>query len=85
MEALVSGSALAPLIARCCVDDKPAVRQSAFALVGDLARACPGVLHPILPVIVTTALQILDPALMTQVGIQVQFSGSIPKLPRMNR
>ena len=67
MESLVSGSALAPLIARCCTDENPAIRQSAFALVGDLARACPGVLHPILPVIVTTALQILDPRLMTQV------------------
>ena len=78
MEALVSGSPLAPLIAQCCSDESPAIRQSAFALVGDLARASPGVLAPVLPVIVTLALQILEPSLMNQVN-----AGSAIQVPNL--
>ena len=68
MEALVAGSPLAQLIAQCCRDDAAEVRQSAFALVGDMARSSPAVLHPVLADVVGVALQILDPKLITQVG-----------------
>ncbi|KAL7204877.1 hypothetical protein ACSBR2_017900 [Camellia fascicularis] len=42
----VSQSSLRDLLLQCCMDDAPDVRQSAFALLGDLARACPIHLHP---------------------------------------
>lgn len=34
----VSQCSLRDLLLHCCVDDAPDVRQSAFALLGDLAR-----------------------------------------------
>ena len=67
-EPLAAGSPLlAPLIAQCCQDSNPSIRQSAFALVGDLAQSCASVLQPILPVIVTVALQLLEPKLVNEV------------------
>ncbi|KAI8028843.1 Transportin-1 [Camellia lanceoleosa] len=42
----VSQSSLRDLLLQCCMDDAPDVRQSAFALLGDLARVCPIHLHP---------------------------------------
>ncbi|THF99557.1 hypothetical protein TEA_013132 [Camellia sinensis var. sinensis] len=44
--AKVSQSSLRDLLLQCCMDDAPDVRQSAFALLGDLARVCPIHLHP---------------------------------------
>ncbi|CAO2821247.1 unnamed protein product [Amaranthus hypochondriacus] len=49
IESLVSHSILRDLLLQCCADDSPDVRQSAFALLGDLARVCPVHLHPCLP------------------------------------
>lgn len=46
IESLVSQSILRDLLLQCCVDDAHDVRQSAFALLGDLARVCPVHLHP---------------------------------------
>ncbi|KAM7479471.1 hypothetical protein LguiA_027684 [Lonicera macranthoides] len=46
IESLVSQSNLRDLLLQCCMDDSPDVRQSAFALLGDLARVCPIHLHP---------------------------------------
>ncbi|KAG5526843.1 hypothetical protein RHGRI_032939 [Rhododendron griersonianum] len=46
IESLVSQSSLKDLLLQCCMDDAPDVRQSAFALLGDLARVCPVHLHP---------------------------------------
>ncbi|GMP37441.1 hypothetical protein CsSME_00009121 [Camellia sinensis var. sinensis] len=46
IESLVSQSSLRDLLLQCCMDDAPDVRQSAFALLGDLARVCPIHLHP---------------------------------------
>ncbi|KAK4746628.1 hypothetical protein SAY87_025665 [Trapa incisa] len=46
IESLVSKSRLGDLLIQCCMDDQSDVRQSSFALVGDLARACPAHLHP---------------------------------------
>ncbi|XAR72677.1 hypothetical protein NMG60_11019397 [Bertholletia excelsa] len=46
IESLVSQSSLRDLLLKCCLDDASDVRQSAFALLGDLARVCPIHLHP---------------------------------------
>ncbi|KAK9676388.1 hypothetical protein RND81_11G073800 [Saponaria officinalis] len=46
VESLVSQSILRDLLLQCCMDDSPDVRQSAFALLGDLARVCAVHLHP---------------------------------------
>ncbi|KAG4918631.1 hypothetical protein JHK85_056912 [Glycine max] len=46
IESLVAQCSLRDLLLHCCVDDAPDVRQSAFALLGDLARVCPVHLHP---------------------------------------
>lgn len=46
IESLVSNSNLRDLLLQCCMDDAADIRQSAFALLGDLARVCPIHLHP---------------------------------------
>ncbi|KAJ4700596.1 transportin 1 [Melia azedarach] len=46
IESLFSPSNLRDLLLQSCIDDAPDVRQSAFALLGDLARVCPGYLRP---------------------------------------
>ncbi|XP_047310116.1 transportin-1-like [Impatiens glandulifera] len=46
IESLVSQSNLKDLLLQCCMDDASDVRQSAFALVGDLARVCSIHLRP---------------------------------------
>lgn len=46
IESLVSQSNLRDLLLQCCMDDATDVRQSAFALLGDLARVCAIHLHP---------------------------------------
>ncbi|XP_028113619.1 transportin-1-like isoform X10 [Camellia sinensis] len=46
IESLVTQSSLRDLLLQCCIDDAPDVRQSAFALLGDLARVCPIYLQP---------------------------------------
>ncbi|KAJ4715946.1 transportin 1 [Melia azedarach] len=45
IESLVAQSNLRDLLLQCCMDDASDVRQSAFALLGDLARVCPVHLH----------------------------------------
>ncbi|XP_051114674.1 transportin-1 isoform X2 [Andrographis paniculata] len=49
IESLVSQSNLKDLLLKCCMDEAYDVRQSAFALLGDLARICPVHLHSRLP------------------------------------
>ncbi|CDY26790.1 BnaC09g09170D [Brassica napus] len=39
IESLVSQTNLRDLLLNCCMDEAPDVRQSAFALMGDLARS----------------------------------------------
>ncbi|KAH9655101.1 transportin-1 [Citrus sinensis] len=41
IESLVAQSNLRDMLLQCCMDDASDVRQSAFALLGDLARVCP--------------------------------------------
>ncbi|KAG1677077.1 hypothetical protein FOA52_001247 [Chlamydomonas sp. UWO 241] len=65
MEALATGSQLGALLAQSCRDEEPSIRQSAFAMVGDLAKAAPGVLAPVRADVVSLALLALDPAAMT--------------------
>uniref|UniRef100_A0A6N2L6G1 Transportin-1 n=1 Tax=Salix viminalis TaxID=40686 RepID=A0A6N2L6G1_SALVM len=49
IESLVSQSNLRDLLLQCCMDDVSDVRQSAFALLGDLARLFAAHLRPRLP------------------------------------
>ncbi|KAF8112704.1 hypothetical protein N665_0062s0053 [Sinapis alba] len=46
IEPLISQSNLRDLLLKCCMDEAPDVRQSAFALMGDLARVFPAYLQP---------------------------------------
>ncbi|KAG2703107.1 hypothetical protein I3843_06G114100 [Carya illinoinensis] len=46
IESLVSHSKLRDLLLQCCMDYASDVRQSAFALLGDLAKVCPVHLQP---------------------------------------
>ncbi|GJR11617.1 ribonuclease H-like domain, reverse transcriptase, RNA-dependent DNA polymerase [Tanacetum coccineum] len=49
IESLVSQSNLRDLLLQCCMDDGADICQSAFSLLGDLARVCPIHLSPLLP------------------------------------
>ncbi|KAG4160283.1 hypothetical protein ERO13_D02G227200v2 [Gossypium hirsutum] len=49
IESLVLQSNLRDMLLKCCRDGAPDVRQSAFGLLGDLARVCPIHLHPRVP------------------------------------
>ncbi|KAE8008810.1 hypothetical protein FH972_005285 [Carpinus fangiana] len=60
IESLVSHSNLTDLLLQCCTDDASDVRQSAFALLGDLARVCPVHLHPRLSEILDVAAKQLN-------------------------
>ncbi|KAJ0011464.1 hypothetical protein Pint_34241 [Pistacia integerrima] len=42
----IAQSNLRELLLQCCMDDAHDVKQSAFALLGDLAKVCPIHLHP---------------------------------------
>ncbi|KAL8153745.1 hypothetical protein V2J09_011505 [Rumex salicifolius] len=60
IESLVSQSTLRDLLLQCCMDDAPDVRQSAFALLGDLARVCPIHIHARLQEFLDIAAKQLD-------------------------
>jgi transportin-1 len=60
VESLVSQCSLRDLLLHCCTDDAPDVRQSAFALLGDLARVCVVHLHPRLSEILELAAKQLE-------------------------
>lgn len=60
IESLVSHGNLRDLLLQCCMDDASDVRQSAFALLGDLARVCPVHLHPRLSEILDVAAKQLN-------------------------
>lgn len=59
-ESLVSQCSLRDLLLHCCTDDAPDVRQSAFALLGDLARLCVIHFHPRLSEILEVASKQLE-------------------------
>lgn len=52
IESLVKGSNLLPLLGECMKDRGADVRQSSFALIGDLAKHCIAHLKPFLPEII---------------------------------
>ncbi|GAB2261870.1 hypothetical protein Droror1_Dr00002867 [Drosera rotundifolia] len=60
IESLVSKFKLSDLLSQCCVDVVADVRQSAFALLGDLARVCPTHLSQRLPEFLDAAAKQLD-------------------------
>lgn len=60
IESLVSQCSLRDLLLQCCTDDAHDVRQSAFALLGDLARVCVVHLHPRLSEILELASKQLE-------------------------
>ncbi len=65
VEALVAGSPLPELLAAAAAHAAPDVRQSAFALLGDLARGAAPRLRAALPALVAAALAALEPAAVT--------------------
>lgn len=67
LEALVGRSLLRPLLVQCCQDPSADVRQSAFALVGDLSKACQPHLAPIAGDLIALGVASLQPAMIRQV------------------
>ncbi|CBI18918.3 hypothetical protein VitviT2T_026981 [Vitis vinifera] len=61
IESLAAQSNLRDLLLQCCMDDASDVCQSALALLGDLARACPVYLHPRLSEFLNVAARRLNP------------------------
>ncbi|CAL9040249.1 transportin-1-like isoform X2 [Musa acuminata AAA Group] len=62
IESLVAKSNLRDLLLQCCMDQIADIRQSAFALLGDLARVCPAHLHPRLADFLSVAAEQLSAA-----------------------
>lgn len=60
IESLVGQSHLRELLPQCCQDPSPDVRQSAFALVGDLSRVCAPHLHPVIKQLLALAIQNME-------------------------
>lgn len=60
IEVLVSSSILVEALVACCSDEEADVRQSAFALVGDLARVCATHLRGATPQLIVAALANLE-------------------------
>eukprot|EP00741_Cyanophora_paradoxa_P008025 tig00001239_g7764.t1 len=65
IDPLVAKSNLTLLLFECAKDQAPDVRQSAFALVGDLAKSCHRHLQPHLKEFVPVLLQNLDPTYLS--------------------
>ena len=60
IESLVGQSHLRELLPQCCQDPSPDVRQSAFALVGDLSRVCAPHLLPVIKQLLALAIQNME-------------------------
>lgn len=60
IESLVGQSHLRQLLLQCCQDTSPDVRQSAFALVGDLSRVCAPHLQPVMKQLLALAIQNME-------------------------
>ncbi|XP_042508481.1 transportin-1-like isoform X2 [Macadamia integrifolia] len=70
IESLVANGNLRDLLLQCCMDDGPDVQQSAFALLGDLARVCPVHLQPRLSEFLNVAVKQLNtPELKENVSV----------------
>ncbi|WOL18764.1 transportin-1 [Canna indica] len=62
IETLVAKSNLRDLLLQCCMDQATDIRQSALALLGDLAKVCPVHLHPRVPDFLRVAAEQLNTA-----------------------
>ena len=60
IESLVGQSPLKELLLQCCQDPSPDVRQSAFALVGDLSRTCAPHLQAVIKQLLALAIQNME-------------------------
>ncbi|GMY14006.1 transportin-1 [Fagus crenata] len=81
IESLVSHGNLRDLLLQCCMDDASDVRQSAFALLGDLARVCPIHLQPRLSEFLDVAAkQLTSPKLKETVSVANNACWSIGEL-----
>ena len=60
IESLVGQSHLRELLPQCCQDPSADVRQSAFALVGDLSRVCAPHLQPVIKQLLALAIQNME-------------------------
>jgi transportin-1 len=66
VEPLVATSSLCELLVLCCQDTCADVRQSAFALVGDLAKMCAPRLAAVCPQIMALCISNLEASMITQ-------------------
>lgn len=85
IESLVGQSHLRELLPQCCQDPSPDVRQSAFALVGDLSRVCAPHLHPVIKQLLALAIQnmearCIDPRNMSACNNACWSLGQLPVL-----
>ncbi|GLI64504.1 hypothetical protein VaNZ11_007770 [Volvox africanus] len=69
IESLVAASPLVQMLMLCCSDPSPDIRQSAFALIGDLASACVAHLLPVLDPLVSCALTMLELPRITDINL----------------
>ncbi|KAH7437693.1 hypothetical protein KP509_05G084400 [Ceratopteris richardii] len=69
IESLVGRSNLRELLLQCCNDEAPDVRQSALALLGDLAKACVVHLQPRLSDFLTVAVKQLGSDIKDHVSV----------------
>ncbi|XP_022769253.1 transportin-1-like isoform X2 [Durio zibethinus] len=70
IESLVSQTNLRDQLLQCCMDETIDVRQSALALLGDLARVCPAYLHPCLSEFLSVAAkQMSTPKLSESISV----------------
>ncbi|GLC37773.1 hypothetical protein PLESTB_001475300 [Pleodorina starrii] len=60
IESLVAASPLVQMLMVCCSDPSPDIRQSAFALIGDLASACVAHLLPVLEPLVGCCMAMME-------------------------
>jgi len=70
IDPLVASSPLPQVILASCTDESPDLRQSGFALVGDLARCCISHLTPLAPHLLTAALAALMPQQLVQANMK---------------
>jgi len=61
IEGLIHGSTLPAVLYKCMCDPQPEVRQSAYALVGDLAKNCVNQLRPALAQYLPVLTEALEP------------------------
>ncbi|EFN51057.1 hypothetical protein CHLNCDRAFT_59360 [Chlorella variabilis] len=66
IESLVGRSPLREIIVRSCKDPDADIRQSGFALVGDLAKACAPHIKPAMAEVFTSAMYNLQPQMINQ-------------------